>query len=73
MAKHTVRNGEGEFMANYDHLSEVNTFLLASFPGHKMQQPKGGKAQTLEVKDDEGKVVAYVDVPSTGKDDDKSK
>jgi hypothetical protein len=65
MAKITIRNAEGEFMANYDHLSEANTFLEASFPGNKMQQPKGGKAQTLEVKDDEGKACAYVDLPAT--------
>ena len=63
MAKHTVRSAEGEFLASYEHLSEVNTYLMHSFPGHKMQQPKGKAAQTLEVKNDEGKVVAYVDVP----------
>lgn len=66
MAKITVRNGEGEFMASYEHLSEVNTFLMASFPGHKLSQPKGTKAQTLTAKDDEGKTVAYVDLPATG-------
>lgn len=67
MAKHTVRTVEGEFAASFDHMSEVNTYLMASYPGHKIQAPKGQKAQTLEVKDDEGKVVAYVDVPAVDK------
>lgn len=65
MAKHTVRSSEGEFLASYDHLSEVNTYLLHSFPGHTMDKTKGQGAQSLKVKDDEGKVVAYVDLPAT--------
>lgn len=73
MAKHTVRSVEGEFLVSYDNLSEVNTYLMNSYPGHKMSQPKGGKAQTLTVKDADGKDVAYVDIPSTGKDDNKEK
>lgn len=64
MPKHTVRNAEGEFMASYDHLSEVNTFIDASFPGSKVSKPKGTGAQTLKVTDDQGKEVAYIDVPA---------
>lgn len=69
MAKITVRSAEGEFLANYANLSEVNTYLAHSFPGHKIDNPKGNKAQTLTVKDDEGKEVAYVDLPAVDKSD----
>lgn len=67
--KHTVRSAEGEFLANYDHLSEVNTYLDHSFPGHTITKPQGKKAQTLTVKDDEGNEVAFVDIPNV--EDDK--
>lgn len=69
MAKISVRSAEGEFLASYANLSEVNTYILHSFPGAKTSQPKGNKAQTLTVKNDEGKEVAYIDLPATDKGD----
>lgn len=71
MAKHVIRSAEGEFLTSYEHLSEVNTYLDASFPGHTISKPKGTGRQTLTVKNDEGKEVAFVDIPDVGKDKDK--
>lgn len=67
MAKHVIRSVEGEFLTSYEHMSEVNTYLMASYPGHTISKVKGTGAQTLTVKDDEGKEVAYVDVPKVDK------
>lgn len=70
MAKYTVRTAEGEYLATYNHLSEVDTFLMHSFPGHKRQAAKGKKAQSVQVHNDEGKLVAYVDMPAVDEGND---
>ena len=63
MAKHVVRSAEGEFLTSYENLSEANTYVNASFPGSTVSKPTGKKAQSLTVKNDEGTIVAYIDVP----------
>lgn len=67
MAKISVRSAEGEFLASYANMSEVNTYILHSFPGSTTSNPKGKGAQTLTVKNDEGKDVAYIDLPPADK------
>lgn len=71
MAKITIRSADGEFLASYNNLSEANTYLMHSFPGHKMQSPKGSKAQSLKVQDADGKDCAYVDLPADKSESDK--
>lgn len=60
--RYAIRNADGEFVTSYENLSEANSYLLASYPGASWQEPDGDGQQSIEVKDDEGKTAAILEI-----------